>query len=77
MNALATTISIITTSVRPIVQGTFIKYNGGGAENGWRAGSYAGAILFAISFVMVSFLYHPGPPVQPRQSLRIIASVAC
>lgn len=69
INALATAISGIATSVGPIIQGSLNKHEVSRAKNGWQVGFYIGACLPVVSFVMVYFFHQPSPRYNPENLL--------
>lgn len=43
----------------PVIQGTFIERELGGALEGWRVGFYLSAAFYATSFVLLAMFTHP------------------
>jgi MFS family permease len=54
----------------PIIVGEMIRSDVGGAGEGWRVGFYIAAGLYALSFIAVFAMYHPGEQPQPGDGSR-------
>jgi MFS family permease len=66
INSVASVATIFPLAFGPIIQGAFINNHLGGEGQGWRAGFYMGACLYAISFVLILAFYHPLPRPNPE-----------